>query len=89
MERLADFRRVFSEIVVARAGCARNAALSRAFATVPRHDFIGSGPWVVREDGGRTETDDPALADRADVRSLRLDAPDETAWFVGEGWSLS
>ena len=60
MERLADFRNVFAQVVVARGGCAQNQALLRAFATVPRHLFLGPGPWVVSEHGARTLGDDPA-----------------------------
>jgi protein-L-isoaspartate(D-aspartate) O-methyltransferase len=62
MERLADFRQVFAQAVVARAGCPANETLRRAFATVPRHAFLGPGPWIVCEDGTRTATDDPAIA---------------------------
>jgi protein-L-isoaspartate(D-aspartate) O-methyltransferase len=61
MERIADFRNVFAHVVVARAGCPENEALRQAFTTVPRHDFLGPGPWIVREDGTRTATDDPAI----------------------------
>jgi len=61
MERLEDFRSVFARMVVARAGCPSNRDVLRAFSTVPRHVFVGSGPWVVAEDGTRTGTDDPAL----------------------------
>lgn len=61
MERLADFRNVYAQMVVARGGCPDDEALRRAFATVPRHAFLGPGPWTVAEDGSRTPTDDPAL----------------------------
>jgi protein-L-isoaspartate(D-aspartate) O-methyltransferase len=61
MERLTDFRNVFAQIVVARGGCPQNAALRHAFASVPRHAFLGDGPWVVTEDGARTLSDDPAV----------------------------
>ncbi|HEX2687429.1 MAG TPA: hypothetical protein VHN14_12470 [Kofleriaceae bacterium] len=60
MDRLADFRSVFAQVVVARAGCAHNRALLHAFATVPRHAFLGAGPWLVSEHGARTTGDDPA-----------------------------
>ncbi len=61
MDRLADFRAVFAEMVVARAGCPTSEPLRRAFARVPRHDFLGPGPWIVLEDGTRTASADPAL----------------------------
>ena len=61
MERLADFRDVYAQMVVARGGCPDDEALRRAFATVPRHAFLGPGPWTVAEEGSRTPTDDPAL----------------------------
>ena len=61
MDRLTDFRHVFAQALVARAGCPGNDALLRAFKTIRRHDFVGPGPWVVREDGTTTVSDDPAL----------------------------
>lgn len=61
MDRLADFRSVYAQMVVARGGCSGNEALLRAFATVPRHAFVGPGPWVVAEDGTSTPTNDAAL----------------------------
>jgi protein-L-isoaspartate(D-aspartate) O-methyltransferase len=60
MERIADFRNVFAEVVMARGGCPHNRPLLRAFAAVPRHAFLGQGPWVVSEGGARTPSDDPA-----------------------------
>jgi protein-L-isoaspartate(D-aspartate) O-methyltransferase len=60
--RLADFRAVFAQIVVARAGCPHNAAVMRAFAAVPRHVFLGPGRWPIAEDGSLTVSDDPAAA---------------------------
>jgi len=61
MERLVDFRRVFAHVVVARAGCPENQSLLQAFSDVPRHEFLGAGPWAVTEDGTATASDDPAL----------------------------
>ncbi|HEU4726430.1 MAG TPA: methyltransferase domain-containing protein, partial [Kofleriaceae bacterium] len=60
MERIADFRTVFAQVVVARGGCPHNQRVLRAFATVPRHAFLGAGPWVISEDGTRTVSGDPA-----------------------------
>jgi protein-L-isoaspartate(D-aspartate) O-methyltransferase len=61
MDRISDFRNVFAHMVVARGGCPGNDAVLRAFQTVRRHDFVGPGPWVVREDGSTTPSADPAL----------------------------
>jgi protein-L-isoaspartate(D-aspartate) O-methyltransferase len=61
MERLEDFRRVFAQVVMARAGCPGNRSVLEAFARVPRHEFVGPGPWMVSEDGAKTGSDDPAM----------------------------
>ena len=60
MERLADFRSVYAQVVVACAGCPDDDRLLRAFASVPRHLFLGPGPWQVTKDS-KTGTDDAAL----------------------------
>jgi protein-L-isoaspartate(D-aspartate) O-methyltransferase len=60
MDRLADFRRVFAQVVVARAGCGDPAILA-AFERIPRHEFIGPGPWYLSEDRIPTPSADPAL----------------------------
>jgi protein-L-isoaspartate(D-aspartate) O-methyltransferase len=60
VERLADFREVFAEVVLSRAGI-RNARLREAFAKVPRHEFVGPGPWHLSETGEPTLSTDPAL----------------------------
>jgi protein-L-isoaspartate(D-aspartate) O-methyltransferase len=60
LDRLADFRRVFAHVVVARADC-RDPAIRKAFARVPRHEFLGPGPWYFSERGVPTASDDPAL----------------------------
>jgi protein-L-isoaspartate(D-aspartate) O-methyltransferase len=59
-ERLDDFRHVFAQMVIARSG-ARSPAIRAAFERVPRHQFVGAGPWYVTEDGDPTPTNDPAL----------------------------
>jgi protein-L-isoaspartate(D-aspartate) O-methyltransferase len=61
MDRLADFRKVFARVVATLAGCEGNGALVSAFAAVPRHSFVGSGPWIISEHGDRTSWDDPAM----------------------------
>jgi protein-L-isoaspartate(D-aspartate) O-methyltransferase len=60
MERIADFRNVFAQVVVARGRCPQNHRLLQAFAAVPRHEFLGPGPWTIGEDGSQTVSDDPA-----------------------------
>lgn len=60
MDRLTDFRQVYAQMVVSRAGC-RDASLLRAFSTVPRHEFMSAGPWYVSEHGDPTPSADPAL----------------------------
>lgn len=61
MERLADFRNVYAQVVVAVAGCGEDERLLRAFASVPRHLFLGPGPWGVAAGGKRTGSTDAAL----------------------------
>lgn len=61
LDRLADFRAVFAQALMVRAGCPTNTRLADAFAKVPRHQFFEPGPWVVCEDGSKTASSDPAL----------------------------
>ena len=60
MDRLAEFRRVFAQVVMARSG-SRDLRLLRAFSEVPRHEFIGASPWYFQEDGPPVISEDPAL----------------------------
>jgi protein-L-isoaspartate O-methyltransferase len=60
LDRLADFRNVFADVVLARAGI-RDTPLRDAFAKIPRHEFVGPGPWLLCEDGEPTLSTDPAL----------------------------
>jgi protein-L-isoaspartate(D-aspartate) O-methyltransferase len=60
-DRLTDFRTVFAQMVVARGGC-KDPRIRAAFERVPRHEFLGPGPWYVSEQGGATPSADPALA---------------------------
>jgi protein-L-isoaspartate(D-aspartate) O-methyltransferase len=60
MDRIADFRQVFAQIVVTRAGGC-DPSIREAFARVPRHEFVGPGPWQLTEHGDVTPSDDPAL----------------------------
>jgi protein-L-isoaspartate(D-aspartate) O-methyltransferase len=46
MNSIADFRRFYAEFVVRSSGGA-DGKLIDAFATVPREDFLGAGPWQV------------------------------------------
>jgi protein-L-isoaspartate(D-aspartate) O-methyltransferase len=60
MDRLADFRRVFAQVVMARSG-SRDPRLLRAFSEVPRHEFIGASPWYFQEEGPPVISEDSAL----------------------------
>jgi protein-L-isoaspartate(D-aspartate) O-methyltransferase len=60
VDRLADFRSVFAEVVLSRAGSS-DPRLLRAFSEVPRHEFIGPGPWYFTERGGPALSKDPAV----------------------------
>jgi len=60
MDRISDFRQVYAQVVVARAGC-EDAAIRAAFARVPRHEFLPPGPWEIAEAPGKTLSNDPAL----------------------------
>jgi len=51
---------VFADAVLARAGI-RDTRLRDAFAKVPRHEFVGPGPWRFSETGEPTLSADPAL----------------------------
>jgi len=59
MDRVTDFRQVFAQVVVSRAGCC-DPSIREAFARVPRHEFVGPGPWYFNEHDA-TPSDDPAL----------------------------
>jgi protein-L-isoaspartate(D-aspartate) O-methyltransferase len=51
---------MFAHVVLARAGI-RDDRLRDAFAKIPRHEFVGPGPWRLCEDGEPTLSTDPAL----------------------------
>ncbi len=61
MDRIAQFRRVYGELVCAVAGT-KDPRIIEAFATVPRERYLGPGPWSIRVFGDYVETpsDDPA-----------------------------
>jgi protein-L-isoaspartate(D-aspartate) O-methyltransferase len=60
MDRLEDFRRVFAEVVFTRGGC-KEGRIREAFARVPRHAFVGPGPYQLTEQGDTTSSSDPAM----------------------------
>ena len=60
MDRLADFRAVFAEVVTTRGACT-DPRIKAAFAKIARHEFLHPGPWRFAENGPLTATDDPAL----------------------------
>jgi protein-L-isoaspartate(D-aspartate) O-methyltransferase len=64
MERLEVHRSFFAKLITASAGVPRNdGRLAAAFASTPREQFLGPGPWKVFAGGGYIETpsDDPAF----------------------------
>jgi protein-L-isoaspartate(D-aspartate) O-methyltransferase len=60
MDRLEDFRRVFADVVFTRGGC-RDTRIRDAFAHVPRHAFVGPGPYQLTERGDVTSSADAAI----------------------------
>lgn len=60
MDRLEDFRRVFADVVFTRGG-GKDVRIRDAFARVPRHVFVGPGPYPLTEQGDVTASDDPAI----------------------------
>jgi protein-L-isoaspartate(D-aspartate) O-methyltransferase len=74
MPSLEVFRRFYAAFVTASVGVTDERVM-RAFATVPREDFLGHGPWhVVVEDGYiTTPSSDPELVYQDIVISLSLE----------------
>lgn len=62
MTELADVRRDYARSIAA-AVSVSDAAVIEAFASVPREDFLGPGPWLLRTGSGYedTRTSDPAV----------------------------
>lgn len=62
MDTIEDHRRFYAEFIVRSAGSS-DARLISAFASVPREDFVGSGPWQVFVGSGYipTVSADPCL----------------------------
>jgi protein-L-isoaspartate(D-aspartate) O-methyltransferase len=60
MNAIEEFRRFYAELIVKSAGSS-DERLIAAFATVPREDFVGPGPWQVFVGSGYIPTisDDP------------------------------
>ncbi|GJD98545.1 protein-L-isoaspartate(D-aspartate) O-methyltransferase [Methylobacterium isbiliense] len=75
MDDLARQRAAYAATVAARAG-ARDAALIRAFATVPRERYCGPGPWLVMDEAGfdTVPADEPAGLCRDALVALRPEA---------------
>jgi protein-L-isoaspartate(D-aspartate) O-methyltransferase len=64
MDRLEAHRIFFANLITSSVGGAANhPRLVSVFASTPREDFVGPGPWKVFGPGGylQTPTDDPAL----------------------------
>jgi protein-L-isoaspartate(D-aspartate) O-methyltransferase len=76
MERLQAHRKFFAELITASARISKtHPRLELAFATVPRENFVGPGPWKIFTGSGSVETpsDDPAFLYQDVVVSI---APD-------------
>jgi protein-L-isoaspartate(D-aspartate) O-methyltransferase len=63
MEAAPSHRTFFAELVTSSAGAAKNDRLREAFATTPRENFVGPGPWKIFAGGNLvdTPTNDPAF----------------------------
>ena len=60
MERLEAHRHFFADLVTASAGVPKDELrLASAFASTPREDFLGPGPWKVFVGGRYIETPSP------------------------------
>lgn len=64
---IGEFRALYAELVVGLTG-SRNARLRSAFASIPREDFVGAGPWHIHV-GNTRYVETPS----ADVRFLYQD----------------
>ncbi len=87
MGRIDDFRQVYAGVVTATAGTT-DPRIRQAFATVPREDYLGPGPWhVMYYDGDYAETpsDDPAFL----YHNLLVAIDRERALNNGEPWFLA
>jgi protein-L-isoaspartate(D-aspartate) O-methyltransferase len=76
MERLQAHRQFFADLITSSAGISRaDRRLTSAFASVPRENFLGPGPWKIFTASGPVETpsDDPVFLYQDVVVSI---APD-------------
>jgi protein-L-isoaspartate(D-aspartate) O-methyltransferase len=76
MERLQAHRQFFADLITSSAGISRaDRRLASAFASVPRENFLGPGPWKIFTASGPVETpsDDPVFLYQDVVVSI---APD-------------
>jgi protein-L-isoaspartate(D-aspartate) O-methyltransferase len=76
LDRLQAHRQFFADLITSSAGISRaDRRLASAFASVPRENFLGPGPWKIFTASGPVETpsDDPAFLYQDVVVSI---APD-------------
>ena len=76
LDRLQAHRQFFADVITSSAGISRaDRRLASAFASVPRENFLGPGPWKIFTASGPVETpsDDPAFLYQDVVVSI---APD-------------
>jgi protein-L-isoaspartate(D-aspartate) O-methyltransferase len=76
---LVDRRARFAQSVARRGGC-EHTAIHAAFERVPRHVFVGPGPWQFSEHGGPSASADPALV----YRDLALGLVPESGITTGQ-----
>jgi protein-L-isoaspartate(D-aspartate) O-methyltransferase len=63
MQAAHSHRAFFAQLVTSAAGASKNDRLREAFATTPRENFVGPGPWKIFAGGNlvETPTSDPAF----------------------------
>lgn len=76
---LADCRARFARTVARKGGC-EHGPIHAAFERVPRHAFVGPGPWQFSEHGGPSASADPALV----YRDLALGLVPESGITTGQ-----
>lgn len=76
MDRLQAHRNFFAKLITASAGVS-DGPLRDAFASTPREDFVGPGPWRILTASGSVETptEDPAFLYQDVLIALQADGP--------------
>ncbi len=76
MDRLQAHRNFFAKLITASAGVS-DGPLRDAFASTPREDFVGKGPWKILTSSGHIETpsDDPVFLYQDVLIALQPNSP--------------